>query len=581
MSQSPTARAANLDALDEPIEVDCYTGPNIISTLPSELLSLIFHFHALEELPQLKIGTGSSKLGWIGVTHVCRHWRQVALNDSSLWARITIPEIMPTPKWILEMLVRSRNASLVLHLDSNNPENKDILSKLPPHISHTRRLTLRQLSPFVQASRVVREICALEAPALEHFEVDVAVVQPVRVTFHELGGTMLFKGRAPKLRTISLSQITIPWSLIPPGQLTQLKIDLDSVEREINPDTSPPIDMNQLIDLLINSPGLQVLVFKICPLTMVSQVSYGRSIHLPHLSSLYLGGPTSHVTDLLGMLKFPSSATIRLGCNSKVPSRNDGVILPLISAHFHNPVPTEFKTFRVAVTRFDRQIDVAASIACPKSTSSGYYYSSDVLEDDTDIPVQLTLSFWLAELDILGQVCHMLPISNIEYLSIHHHDEFLVADWYALFQHCKKVTTIHARGDGAINLLQALAPPEDTDATMGMQVEAETNDAADAQGTSTPFPKLTCMLLENLNLGAHMHPSTTLYDIIMNALRQRKMSKMPLKVLCLDRCIITADYVNGLEKHVEEFWWDGDSKSYNEWGDDDHYGWGSLAPADN
>ncbi len=558
--------------------MDYYTGPDIISTLPPELLSRIFRFHALEELPRFDLGIGCSKLGWIRVTHVCRHWRQVALNDSSLWARITIPEFPPLPKWIPEMLVRSRNAPLVLHFDSNDPSNKDILSKLPPHISHTRKLLLRGLSRFVYPSRVVREICASEAPALEHFEVDVAVAQPVRVTFHELGGTMLFKGQAPKLRTVSLSQIALPWSLIPPGQLTQLKINLFSIERELNPDTSSSIDMNQLIDLLINSPGLQVLVLKICPLTMVSQVLYGRSIHLPHLSSLYLGGPTSHVTDLLGMLKFPSSATIRLGCNSKDPSRNDGVILPLISAHFHNPVPTEFKTFRVAVTRMDRQIDVAASIACPKSTSSGYYYGSDVLEDDTDIPVQLTLTFWLAKLDILGQVCSMLPISNIAFLSIHHHDEFLVADWYALFQHCKKVTTIHARGDGAINLLQALAPPGDTDTTMGMQVEAETNDTADAQGTTTPFPKLTCMLLENLDLGTDMPPSTTLYDIIMNALRQRKMNKMPLKVLCLDRCIITADYVNGLEKHVEEFWWDGDSKSYNEWGDDDHYDWGSLAP---
>jgi hypothetical protein len=109
-------------------------------------------------------------------------------------------------------------------------------------------------------------------------------------------------------------------------------------------------------------------------------------------------------------------------------------------------------------------------------------------------------------------------------------------------------------------------------------VEVETNDAADAQGTTAPFPKLTYMLLENLDLGTDMPPSTTLYDIILNALRQRKMNKMPLKVLCLDRCIITADDMNSLEKHVEEFWWDGDSESYNEWGADDHYDWGSLAP---
>jgi hypothetical protein len=36
-------------------------------------------------------------------------------------------------------------------------------------------------------------------------------------------GTPFFNGMAPKLRMLSLSKVHVPWSLVPCGQLTQLK----------------------------------------------------------------------------------------------------------------------------------------------------------------------------------------------------------------------------------------------------------------------------------------------------------------------------------------------------------------------
>ncbi|KAI0252264.1 hypothetical protein BJV78DRAFT_1124881, partial [Lactifluus subvellereus] len=56
-----------------------------ISLLPSELLAQIFHFHALDE----PSWSNRKSFGWMKVTHVCRYWRQVALEDSSLWARFS------------------------------------------------------------------------------------------------------------------------------------------------------------------------------------------------------------------------------------------------------------------------------------------------------------------------------------------------------------------------------------------------------------------------------------------------------------------------------------------------------------
>ena len=87
------------------------------------------------------------------------------------------------------------------------------------------------------------------------------------------------------------------------------------------------------------------------------------------------------------------------------------------------------------------------------------------------------------------------------------------------------------------------------------------------------IPKLTSLLLDSLDLRTHMPPSasTILYDILMNALQQREMNKMPLKMLGVNRCVITDDYANSLREHVQELCWDGDEGvSYDEWDDYDY-----------
>jgi len=582
MAQTPTARTAAFSALDKEIDTERQLIRSLlsrrntlapISALPPELLSRIFHFHAQDERLYGK------PLGWIWVTHVCQHWRQVALNDSSLWATIT--GSLPRVRWISEMLVRARKVPLVIDLVS--PESQEVLSKLPPHIPRTRELRLRNLSML--HSQGVREICALEAPTLEHFELEISeLVGPV--PYREFVGTTLFKGQAPKLRTFSLAQISIPWSLIPCGQLTQLEItDYGGLFRIFNADGSLLDDFNQFIDLLIDSPDLEVLVLKHCLPTMLSEVSHGQPIHLPRLSRLSLGGPTVSITDLLKMLKLPSSATLHLDCISENSSTHyDNVILPLVSVHFHNSAPVQFKSFRVTVDHLEHLIDVAASIATTEST---IYPSLPVHEGAKEGTAELNLTFHcelpefreLIHTDILKQLCSMLPISNLEFLSISASDTIQSVNWYDLFQRCKNVTTIQAKGCGTIRFLQALAPPKVTDTTArgkgkkrkrgkrATQVQAA-NNSPGVRATATAFPKLTSLLLEDLNLAAAVPDHGTLYDILMNAVQWRKTNKMPLKTLAVDFCAITARPANSLKKHVENFSWDGeDCSTDGEWED--------------
>jgi len=580
-TQTPTARTAASSATDEEIDasrrltrflISSHNDHTPISSLPPELLARIFHFSTLVEPPW----SGVQKLGWIGVTHVCQRWRQVALDDSSLWARIV--GVSPSAEWISEALVRARDAPL--RFDIVDRPSPGVLSKFRPHMSHTRILRLPRLS--IHDVRVVREICSLEAPVLEDFELGFLDASPL--TFGFDGGMTLFKGHAPKLRRFITSHITIPWSLVPHGQLTQLRITSSWTP---NPGILSLYDPNQLFDLLLNSPRLKILYLEFCLPSVLSQVSHGEPIHLPRLSRLSLSGSTSHVTNFLKRLKLPSSATLRLYCISKDPSTYpDHLILPFISAHFHNPAPVEFKSFSVTAHRRNRLISVAASISPTNSAVS----NSSVLEDGRNSQPELILSFWrlpwfghYSQGNILGQLCGMLAISNLKFLSISACDVVQGVNWYELFQHCKKITTIQAKGLGTSGLLGSLSPPKSSNVTSGRNGKNRRHDERDtqAQVTSTvgpcaaptsPFPKLTSLLLENLDFGEAMPRSKALYDDFACTLRRRKENKTPLKTLCIDRCVISTKQVNSLQRLVWEVRWDGDEgPPYDESWDDDDY----------
>jgi len=438
-----------------------------------------------------------------------------------------------------------------------------VLSKFPHNIVRIRELRLRGLS--LLRSHGLREICALEAPALEHFELGVSAPYPV--TFHQLGVTTLFRGRAPKLRTLSLSKVSIPWSLIPRGQLTQLKITL------IRGLSSPNIpSSDQLLDLLINSPDLEVLALEFCLPTTLFQTPDGQAIHLPHLSRLCLAGSTSRVANMLKMLQLPSSTTLRLRCISENPSTHGvNIILPLVSAHFHKDDPVMFASLRVTINSLYGLINVAASTAHPKSTISGFH----ALEDDTDSDAELTLSFdglpsfgHSTQENILEDVFAMLPISNLKFLSISVPAFVPSVNWYELSQRCENVTTIRACGRGTSGLLQSLAPLKPTKTTSGSKgkkgsyvdksTRAQSINTTATHAAVAPFPQLTSLLLENLDFGSAVIQYGVLYYVIAYVLRRRRANDMPLNVLGIDHCVITPDRAKGLKRYVRELRWDGD-----------------------
>jgi hypothetical protein len=186
--------------------------------------------------------------------------------------------------------------------------------------------------------------------------------------------------------------------------------------------------------------------------------------------------------------------------------------------------------------------------------------------------------------DILRRLCNMLSISNLEFLSISAPDVGEPVDWYELFQHCNKITTIQARGRGTNGLIRSLAPPKSTNPNPprvkakkgrrdnGQKKTQATNSVAGAHAPATPFPMLTSLLLENLDFGARLLQGGVLYDVLANTLRRRKDSHMQLKTLGVDRCVISAKRANCLKRQVGELRWDKDEgvSYYDGWDDHDY-----------
>jgi hypothetical protein len=110
-----------------------------ISRLPPETLATIFTF--------LSTSTWNEEafhLEWIRVAHVCRQWREVALNHPRFWSHINFTKL--TSAGIAEILARAKMAPLHMHLEVDGTmwafkKVKNFARQLKTHISHTCHLS--------------------------------------------------------------------------------------------------------------------------------------------------------------------------------------------------------------------------------------------------------------------------------------------------------------------------------------------------------------------------------------------------------------------------------------------------------
>ncbi|KAI0281237.1 hypothetical protein BGY98DRAFT_1185018 [Russula aff. rugulosa BPL654] len=130
-----------------------------ISQLPCAVLTTIFSL-----LSVFAWNEGSGILAWIYVSHVCRRWRETALNHSHFWSHINFTRL--TPAGMAEILSRAKTAPL--HLEAyfyrmNMERFEDLGKQLEAHIFHTRYLKLSGCHLSTVVKRLVSSTPTLES----------------------------------------------------------------------------------------------------------------------------------------------------------------------------------------------------------------------------------------------------------------------------------------------------------------------------------------------------------------------------------------------------------------------------------
>ena len=139
-----------------------------ISMLPPEMLACVFqiavdthrdHHHRISTTPPY---------AWIFLTHVCAHWRAVALATPTLWNEIVLP---CRQQWVREMLARSQNVPLVvrhrLPTSFRRPAD-DLLRALQIALGALYRIRILTLYLPSETYRKIAELLLRPAPLLQH-----------------------------------------------------------------------------------------------------------------------------------------------------------------------------------------------------------------------------------------------------------------------------------------------------------------------------------------------------------------------------------------------------------------------------
>ncbi|KAG8898371.1 hypothetical protein FRC00_002896, partial [Tulasnella sp. 408] len=245
-----------------------------IIRLPPEILAYIITIGAdedrliIEEKEALMDEDGDSSDDDMGppdpphfptlVSHVCRRWRQIALDTPMVWTRIDFREGPPFEK-SKEWLNRSEDCHIEVVFDfledsTQLEENETVMAALDilqPHGGRISRLLIRMNTLDEMATIIGRltsgdQTLPLKALALSVDEADGDLL--ARESLHGKAGTL--KAILEGLEELELDRVHIPWNLVSFNGLKILK--LQSLEK---PESPTP---QQLHAILSASPNLEV-----------------------------------------------------------------------------------------------------------------------------------------------------------------------------------------------------------------------------------------------------------------------------------------------------------------------------------
>ena len=282
----------------------CIYAPPI-ERLPVEILSHIFRILWLETGPHPRLDIDS----WpryhpihssiIHITHVCRRWREIALDTPILWSRIddTIASRM------LAFLQRSRSAPVSLSTYLALP-HQGTAGAMVARVLDACRERLRRLDVRLHAYDIfTHSRINFAAPNLECLTIQCELYDGIETVHYPL----LLQGQTTSLKALALLHIRhwLPANLFP--SLVHLNISYFFMEE---------LPLPMLSHLLADCPRLETLhigevwSYPLLDLDLTPPV---QKVHMPYLRSISTCCTTLQAAShILSSLELPSKTRIRI-----------------------------------------------------------------------------------------------------------------------------------------------------------------------------------------------------------------------------------------------------------------------------
>ncbi|TFY58312.1 hypothetical protein EVG20_g8201 [Dentipellis fragilis] len=339
-----------------------------LSRLPSEVLVVIFRCLAATQKtanpfrPRTTFRNGKSgttprilTLGWILVMHICRQWRQVAIDNALLWTQVIFAL---GSDWAERMLERSKMVPLVIReWNSATALYLDVLELLRHHLPHIRTLELCRPSYILEE---VLPFLNQNAPMMHTLQL--GTKNPAKNITIVVTPDDFLNQHASNLRKLVLEDVLIPWTSPLFNNLEHLEVKLTAHEDEDWFDETASQrepTLPEFLDALEAMPGLKTLSLFGAAVPFTTALSLlindTRTVSLPNLGSATLTSQPRDVAVLLDHLELPRTAKLAFSCDCKDGIEEWLVLFTSISRYLSRTEP-------LTITNLDIEDQFSAGI---------------------------------------------------------------------------------------------------------------------------------------------------------------------------------------------------------------------------
>ncbi|KAH9936666.1 uncharacterized protein B0H18DRAFT_328960 [Fomitopsis serialis] len=412
-----------------------------ISVLPPEVLSEVFMRTAG---PYASLPWTTRPYEWIRISHVCRHWRNVALGCPALWGQLVVTT---RHEWTEELLERAKKAPLYVTVDLRTAPamssfragtvspKEESLALVLSHMSRVRSLSITTSGERPLTAKTLQLLDG-PAPCLESLTVRCGDVGRTSPGEYDHIHHMLHHPETGRLRHLELQAVSLHWHKTSLPHLTHLTISNKphQFRTYVAPETmlAAIAQMHHLEELVIESALTVPADYNQVPMAS-TQAS------LPNLWSLRISDTTPNTICLLNHLTTPALSRIFVEVDSNCTRQLRGDLLAAIAA----------KTSSLGTL-----LSFVVTLAHVSITLQAYRrgFGCEAMKNGASRPKEhtpeLEVRFGRFDVEVvITKACELFPIRDVQHLFVSG-TSLSKESWLALLRSTRKVTELSIM-DGA------------------------------------------------------------------------------------------------------------------------------------